>query len=835
MDFLKEVAILATVPVDSHTAAESAKTSSHADTIQCSHKVSPSPSVPSDVTVVTDEAARLQLEEMEVMSSIYSSSELLVLRPPCVGSGPSALYRVLLSAGYGATEVPAAWVGNIGLEFTLHHSYPIVSDCPPTIEVFTGALSLSDFPLAYRRDLLHVVNTVAREVCHDEGETCLLQCVQAASEWLADGRWTEISSSSSGRRESGVTVNGEGASDLRSNTTPNLTPLIIAESEEMFQRQEEEWVKIATLEASQAAARAKHGTADAQAGTSSVLVQGIQDAAVEVDTSSVHVAASARGVWEYTVGLVGKPSAGKVRQHIKYACSNGGSVSLIFSSHVYPPQLTLQSTFYNAVTRAALNARGSRLMAKVAPHPFTTIEPNIAPGWYASFQDESGEDGVGEYVRSSLHGRWEVCRAEDSLVAAASSEVNGAVTTDPSKLLCYANASYQDRRVLPLIIKDVAGLVPGAYKGRGKGNRFLSDLCDADVLVHVVDVTGKADRDGNIVVSTDEDFSCDANLDSLESRDGAISPKKRPNASTPSEDAEWIRHELHRWIFNNIKAKWHSVSRKGDNKCMPRVVALFSGYKGPSWNVQLAAQRAGLDLDTAVSWSELDIHRLVAHYLCIRFPICLALNKVDELEAPLSAVSASGDVVSVCQREAWERGEVAVPVSARAECWALQKLSRMQNGLHQKLPAVDSAQWNDEERRLEKCMSDFGSTGVLEAISEAVKLKPPVLCYPVGDVDSEVHVAWTPSMTQSEALRDCVQMKPGSTVEDLFEALKRGALPNATMHGEYVRAEGRALSRKTKKIQLRRDNVLSESNCVIKIMANRKAVWQSDIRENAPS
>ena len=54
---------------------------------------------------------------------------------------------------------------------------------------------------------------------------------------------------------------------------------------------------------------------------------------------------SARGVWGYTVGLVGKPSAGK-------------------------------STFYNAVTRAALE-RGGRLMAEVAPHPFTTIEPNI--------------------------------------------------------------------------------------------------------------------------------------------------------------------------------------------------------------------------------------------------------------------------------------------------------------------------------------------------------------------------------------------------------------------------------------------------------------------------
>ena len=36
---------------------------------------------------------------------------------------------------------------------------------------------------------------------------------------------------------------------------------------------------------------------------------------------------------------------------------------------------------------------------------------------------------------------------------------------------------------VPVIVKDVAGLVPGACDGLGKGNRFLNDLCDADVLV----------------------------------------------------------------------------------------------------------------------------------------------------------------------------------------------------------------------------------------------------------------------------------------------------------------------------------------------------------------
>lgn len=168
---------------------------------------------------------------------------------------------------------------------------------------------------------------------------------------------------------------------------------------------------------------------------------------------------SARGVWNYVVGLVGKPSAGK-------------------------------STFYNAVTRAVMERDGRR-MAEMAPHPFTTIEPNVGPGWYAAPPEESRG-----FSRDSLHGR-------DSL----------------------------GRRLLPIVVKDVAGLVPGAYKGRGKGNRFLADLCDADVLVHVVDATGKSDTDGNII-----------GLDGL--------------GSSPSNDAKWYHYfdfEL-KLFLSNIEA-----------------------------------------------------------------------------------------------------------------------------------------------------------------------------------------------------------------------------------------------------------------------------------------
>ena len=51
-------------------------------------------------------------------------------------------------------------------------------------------------------------------------------------------------------------------------------------------------------------------------------------------------------------------------------------------------------------------------------------------------------------------------------------------------------------RKIPINIVDVAGLVPGAHLGKGMGNQFLNDIVNADVLVQVVDASGKTDING---------------------------------------------------------------------------------------------------------------------------------------------------------------------------------------------------------------------------------------------------------------------------------------------------------------------------------------------------
>jgi ribosome-binding ATPase YchF (GTP1/OBG family) len=54
-----------------------------------------------------------------------------------------------------------------------------------------------------------------------------------------------------------------------------------------------------------------------------------------------------------------------------------------------------KSTFYNAATQAVLRGDAGRKMAEVAPHPFTTIEPNVGPGWFAGPADsETGRSAT---------------------------------------------------------------------------------------------------------------------------------------------------------------------------------------------------------------------------------------------------------------------------------------------------------------------------------------------------------------------------------------------------------------------------------------------------------
>lgn len=90
-----------------------------------------------------------------------------------------------------------------------------------------------------------------------------------------------------------------------------------------------------------------------------------------------------------------------------------------------------KSTLFNAITNAG---------AQSANYPFCTIEPNIG------------------------------------------------VVNVPDKRLDTLNEMYSPKKYTPATIEfvDIAGLVKGASKGEGLGNKFLSNIRECDAIVHVV-------------------------------------------------------------------------------------------------------------------------------------------------------------------------------------------------------------------------------------------------------------------------------------------------------------------------------------------------------------
>lgn len=143
-----------------------------------------------------------------------------------------------------------------------------------------------------------------------------------------------------------------------------------------------------------------------------------------------------------------------------------------------------KSTLFNAITKAG---------AECANYPFCTIEPNVG------------------------------------------------IVPVPDERLAKLTDMYSPDKVTPAIVEfvDIAGLVKGASKGEGLGNKFLSHIREVDAIVHVV----RCFEDANIVHV-----------------DGSIGPKR---------DIETINLEL---IFSDLEIidrridKAKKMLKSGDKK-----------------------------------------------------------------------------------------------------------------------------------------------------------------------------------------------------------------------------------------------------------------------------
>ncbi len=282
---------------------------------------------------------------------------------------------------------------------------------------------------------------------------------------------------------------------------------------------------------------------------------------------------------------------------------------------------------------------------------------------------------------------------------------------------------------------------------------------------------------------------------------------------------------------------------------------MFSGYKQSEafvWDVLLSVEKflfinEGRDraLDHLSSWDEGDLYRLVTAFLGVRFPTALALNKSD-------LTSAKKHCDEIVKALPLHGAHVGVPMSAQQEMQFVRQ--HIYSGIKQ-----------DSKREQQNSIGSPPDK-VLSCLQASMKLREPVLVFPVFDMDTyqplpgmfnfatrdsslpslgmisclscsggkapsmwdETNKMYYPNPRNNDcgfALRDCLVMKPNSTVEDVFEALKRlGALG-----GEFVRAEGAGNIGEKPKL-MKKDDYIRKQNRILKIMTTKRREWQKAIQ-----
>ncbi len=101
---------------------------------------------------------------------------------------------------------------------------------------------------------------------------------------------------------------------------------------------------------------------------------------------------------------------------------------------------------------------------------------------------QCGIVGLPNVGKSTLFNALSNAKAEAANYPFCTIEPNVGVITVPDQRLNILESLVKPQRVLPTVIEfvDIAGLVKGASKGEGLGNKFLANIREVDAVIHVI-------------------------------------------------------------------------------------------------------------------------------------------------------------------------------------------------------------------------------------------------------------------------------------------------------------------------------------------------------------
>jgi len=371
-----------------------------------------------------------------------------------------------------------------------------------------------------------------------------------------------------------------------------------------------------------------------------------------------------------------------------------------------------KSTFFSAATMQTV---------EIGERPFTTIKPNVGIA-YVRVEDAGKEFNVQSQPRQGF--------------------IKG------------------DYRFVPITLIDFPGLIPGAHKGKGLGNEFLSNINQVEALIYIIDISGSYDENGKFIGHGKYD---------------------------PENDIKFLDEELLQWYKSLIEKNIEKIKRaiRAGKKVEEAICLALSGL-GVSSNL---AEKIFENYGDVDAWNIENVANFIKNETK---KILIAANKIDLPygKENYERLKKKYEIFPV-----FSEGELALKKAAK------RQLIRYIEG--ESTFEIINPLKEEQKKALEKIseiMKIYNGTGLQKILEIAVFEKLSYICvFPATSklVDKENRI-----------LPDCFLMKNGSTVYDL--ALK--------VHTDIAKSLLYAIDLK-KKIKIGKDYLLKHRDVIELISA----------------
>ena len=300
------------------------------------------------------------------------------------------------------------------------------------------------------------------------------------------------------------------------------------------------------------------------------------------------------------------------------------------------------------------------------------------------------------------------------------------------KITCNPKTSKCDegRRMIPVKLIDIAGLVPGAHEGRGLGNKFLDELRQAKAFIHIIDASGSTDEEGR---------PC------------------KPGSHDPLTDVDFLEHEITMWLFNILKKNWNRMVRKALSERLDFAKVIAEQLSGTGISLEEVTDAKKIITKEYKKWKDDDIIEFLDKLLLLAKPMLIVANKAD---LPTSEKNI---------KRLQKKYENVIPASAESE---LALIRASEAGLISYFPGdsdfeiIEPEKLNESQKAAlnyikENMLKKYGSTGVQDALNKVVfDILNMIVIYPVEDEH-------TLCDQKGNVLPDAILIPQGSKPRDL--------------------------------------------------------------------